>query len=338
MVGMPDSPVPSTRRARRQVERRRAERARRVAAWIVGGVLAVGGSVAVSSALAGATVAPDERIGTTDAAEPDVQAAAELGITALPAPVMQSDVAETTASDATCEQSAVTDALESGSDADVIAAFGGADAFRTAVSGGDAPCIDLAEAGRIWVVVNKHQALDPIDYWPVPQARADGVQRTSGGHMRADVADALEQLASAAANEVGAIGVNSGFRSYEFQIGTYNGYVDSLGRESADLTSARPGHSEHQTGLAVDVIACSNGCGGIERFGSTAQADWVAENAWRFGFIVRYESGQTGTTGYEWEPWHLRYIGTDLAAAYHDGGFHTLEDFFGLDPAPDYLD
>ena len=53
---------------------------------------------------------------------------------------------------------------------------------------------------------------------------------------------------------------------------------------------------------------------------------------------MRYESGQTGTTGYEWEPWHLRYIGTDLAAAYHDGGFHTLEDFFGLDPAPDYLD
>jgi hypothetical protein len=70
----------------------------------------------------------------------------------------------------------------------------------------------------------------------------------------------------------------------------------------------------------------------------TAQGAWVAANAWRFGFIVRYEDGQTAITGYEAEPWHLRYIGPELAQVYHDGGFHTLEDFFGLPAAPGYVD
>lgn len=236
-----------------------------------------------------------------------------------------------------CDDQAVTAALETGSDADVIAAVGGAAAFRDAVAGAAAPCLDLADAERVWVVVNKRRPLDPLQYWPVPQARAEGVQRTSGGHMRADVAAAVSELAAAAAMEgPGAIGVNSGFRSYDFQASTYNGYVGSLGRDAADRTSARPGHSEHQTGLAVDVVACAYGCGGIEAFGGTAQAAWVAANAWRFGFIVRYEDGQTAVTGYTAEPWHLRYIGADLAAAYHAGGYRTLEEFFGLEPAPDY--
>ena len=63
----------------------------------------------------------------------------------------------------------------------------------------------------------------------------------------------------------------------------------------------------------------------------------MAENGWRYGFIVRYEPGQTAVSGYDSEPWHLRYIGPQLAAAYHDGGFHTLEAFFGLPAAPNYL-
>ena len=70
--------------------------------------------------------------------------------------------------------------------------------------------------------------------------------------------------------------------------------------------------------------------------GGTPQSDWIAENAWRYGFIVRYEQGRTATTGYSAEPWHLRFIGRELAGAYADGGFHTLEEFFGLEPAPDY--
>ena len=82
--------------------------------------------------------------------------------------------------------------------------------------------------------------------------------------------------------------------------------------------------------------ACNSGCAAIESFGGTPQGAWVAANAWRFGFIVRYEDGYTPITGYEWEAWHLRYIGPELAQVYHDGGFYTLEDFFGLPAAPTY--
>lgn len=308
--------------------------------------LVVAGATGITSALSGSDAA---------AADP---VAALLGDSAgdvpiastLPAPAQSggADPAAQPADDAATDAAATSDicsapgfaeALSSGSDADVIAAAGGAEPFRAAIAAGAASCIDLHEARRTWVVVNKLNALDPIDYWPEPQARAEGVERTSGGHMRADVAAALSQLAAAARDEgAGEIGVNSGFRSYDFQVSTYRNYVGQLGQRNADLTSARPGHSEHQTGLAVDVVACDGGCGAIEQFGGTAQSDWVAANAHRFGFIIRYPDGYTDTTGYEYEPWHLRYIGPELAALYADGGYRTLEDFFGMPPAPAYAD
>ncbi|QLD13266.1 M15 family metallopeptidase [Microbacterium oleivorans] len=291
---------------------------------------------------------------TTEAPERTDAVAALIGdaradaprATVLPAPAQSGQAAAAVEPDAArgepapadlCGDPAVSEALASGSDADVIAAAGGAEPFRVAVASGAAPCIDLHAAGRTWVVVNKLNALDPIDYWPEPQARAEGVERTSGGHMRADVAAALSQLVGAARAEgAGEIGVNSGFRSYDRQVSTYRSYVGQLGQRNADLTSARPGHSEHQTGLAVDIVACDAGCGTIERFGGMAQSEWVTANAHRFGFIVRYGDGDTAITGYEYEPWHLRFIGIDLATRYAEGGYRTLEDFFGLPAAPEY--
>ncbi|MBN9195390.1 MAG: D-alanyl-D-alanine carboxypeptidase family protein, partial [Microbacterium sp.] len=74
----------------------------------------------------------------------------------------------------------------------------------------------------------------------------------------------------------------------------------------------------------------------LDDLAATPQGAWVAAHAWQYGWIVRYEKGHTDVSGYLPEPWHLRYIGTDLAAAYHEGGFHTLEEFFGLPPAPGY--
>lgn len=334
-------PEPLTRRAdapavvARRARQRRARRLRLTFVTVVGTTLAVGATTALSAAIAGPVV--DHGVALNHAnSSVSVPVA-----TALPVPQQRSATSEAPAEPAVveglCAAEPVRSALSDGSDADVIAAVGGAAAFRSAVIDGTAPCLDTADAARIWVVVNKRHPLDPIDYWPKPQAQAADVPRTSGGHMRADVAEALSRLVATARDEgAGAIGVNSGFRSYERQVSTYNGYVGSLGRARADLTSARPGHSEHQTGLAVDVVACSPGCRGIEAFGRTRQAEWVAENAWRFGFVIRYEDGATDVTGYEWEPWHLRYIGVDLAQAYHDGGFHSLEAFFGLEPAPAY--
>lgn len=235
-----------------------------------------------------------------------------------------------------CASRTVIDAIAAGDDAATIAAFGGGEAFRAAVAAGNAPCISLSDPRHVWVVVNKARSLDPVDFVPTSLEQAPLQMTTRSGQVRSDVADAVGAMAAAAqADGAGQIGGNNGYRSYDLQVRTYDTHVRSEGQEHADAASARAGHSEHQTGLALDLVACAP-CGGIDAFGATAQGAWVAEHAWEYGFVVRYESGSTDTTGYMPEPWHVRYIGTELAAAYHDGGYHSLEQFFGLPAAPDY--
>lgn len=245
-------------------------------------------------------------------------------------------VAATTAADP-CADSSVQQAIANGDDAATIAAFGGGAAFREAVVAGNAPCISLSDPARLWVVVNKSSPLNPPEYEPTDLASVPLQMTTPSGRVRTDVAAAVGEMADAAvAAGVGRIGANNGYRSYGLQVTTYGSHVRSQGQAEADAGSARPGHSEHQTGLALDVVACGTGCGGLDGFGATAQSDWVAAHAWEYGFIVRYEQVGTPVTGYAPEPWHLRYVGVDLAAAYHEGGFHTLEEFFALPAAPDY--
>ncbi|MCO7204285.1 M15 family metallopeptidase [Microbacterium sp. CnD16-F] len=308
--------------ARRRVLRRRRQRRAVVLLALVATLI-----IALVVVLPRAR-APDDAV-----AEPaSTPAPPSSAPTSTPTPTPETPEAEP----ALCETDAVTAALENGSDRDVIAAFGGAEPFRAAIADGAAPCVDLHEAGRLWVVANKRHPLDPIDYWPTPQARPQDTRIVAGGWLLDETAAALDELSADVRAAAGTIGVSSGFRPYDFQVDTYNRYVSMRGKAAADLRSARPGHSEHQTGLAVDVVACDSGCGDHDGFGGTPQSDWIAENAWRYGFIVRYEEGRTATTGYSAEPWHLRFIGRELAAAYADGGFHTLEEFFGLEPAPDY--
>ena len=98
----------------------------------------------------------------------------------------------------------------------------------------------------------------------------------------------------------------SSYRSYSRQVDVYNGWVSSLGQEAADLTSARPGFSEHQTGWAMDLAAVPANCSGDQCFGQTNQGMWLAANSWKYGFIIRYPDGYTPITGYEYEPWHVR--------------------------------
>lgn len=247
------------------------------------------------------------------------------------------DVASTPAADP-CAEASVQESLAAGDDAATVAGFGGGEAFRAAVVAGNAPCISLSDPARLWVVVNKARPLDPTDYAPGALADVPLQMTTASGQVRADVATAVGDMANAAIEAgAGRLGANNGYRSYGLQVTTYESHVRDQGQAVADAGSARPGHSEHQTGLAVDVVACGLGCGGIDGFGGTTQSDWVAAHAWEYGFVVRYEDGGSGVTGYAPEPWHLRYVGRDLAAAYHAGGFHTLEEFFGLPAAPDYL-
>ena len=260
---------------------------------------------------------------------------------ALPAPVLIAHLPgiELSSIDAAdpCATAPVGDALATGDDEAVIAAFGGGAAFRDAVVAGNAPCISLADPVRHWVVVNKTHALDPVDYEPAEMTEAPIAMTTASRLIDAHAADALGSMAEALRSDgAGELGMNNAYRSYRLQVSNYSGQVSSAGQAEADLSSARPGFSEHQTGFAVDVVACSGGCGEIGGFGGTSESDWVAAHAWEYGFIVRYEEAATPITGYEPEPWHLRYIGPALASAYHEGGYRTLEEFFGLPDAPDY--
>lgn len=259
----------------------------------------------------------------------------------LPRPIAVAQVpsvqsAATPAADP-CADGAVQEAIAAGDDGAVVVAFGGGARFRDAVVAGNAPCVSLSDPARIWVVVNKGRPLDPAAYEPAGLGQVPLQTTTPSGRVRAEVAEAAGRMADAAAAAgAGRLGANNGYRSYGLQVATYDAHVRDQGQADADAGSARPGHSEHQTGLALDVVACDARCGGLDGFGATRQSEWVAAHAWEYGFIVRYEQGGTPVTGYAPEPWHLRYVGTELAAAYHEGGYHTLEEFFGLPAAPDY--
>ncbi len=181
----------------------------------------------------------------------------------------------------------------------------------------------------VWVVVNKQRPLNPKTYAPT-----DLVPVSGGQQMRSEPATALKQMI-ANANAAGLI-INplSGYRSYTTQVSVYNNEVRQNGQAVADTQSARPGTSEHQTGLAIDVGG--GGCGIEDCFGTTAAGKWVAENAYKYGFIIRYTEDKQQVTGYRAEPWHIRYIGTELSLEMQKQGFKTLEEFFNLPAAPNY--
>ena len=138
--------------------------------------------------------------------------------------------------------------------------------------------------------------------------------------MRADAAAALEEMFAACREETGiTLKAVSGYRSYQRQSTIYQNKLDKVGtRERADQYVARPGASEHQLGLAMDVGQKSDDVNLTSSFGRTKGGKWVAENCWRFGFILRYQEGWEDVTGYEYEPWHVRYVGKENAQRIHE--------------------
>lgn len=122
------------------------------------------------------------------------------------------------------------------------------------------------------------------------------------------------------------IWIQSGYRSYDAQKGLYDKYVSRDGKVAADTYSARPGHSEHQSGYAFDLNSIT------DAFASTDEGKWVNENAYKYGFIIRYPKGKEDITGYKYESWHLRYVGKTLAEKlYNNGNWITMEEYFGVD-------
>ena len=132
--------------------------------------------------------------------------------------------------------------------------------------------------------------------------------------MRESAARALEALFEAAYEDEGLeLWVVSGYRSFEDQVTRHQYFVDTHGTQAAETMSARPGHSEHQTGLAMDVAAASVGALLTEEFSNAPEGVWLRENAHRFGFIIRYPYSRRNLTGIGYEPWHIRYVGVDAA-------------------------
>lgn len=143
------------------------------------------------------------------------------------------------------------------------------------------------------------------------------------GGLTAETTAALSSLQKGAAKEGLNIYNASGYRSYQTQANIYNRYVAKDGKAKADTYSARPGHSEHQSGLALDVNSIT------ASFANTKEGKWLAANAHKYGFIIRYGKDKQSITGYIYEPWHIRYVGTELAAAVYESGL-CLEEFFGI--------
>jgi D-alanyl-D-alanine carboxypeptidase len=181
------------------------------------------------------------------------------------------------------------------------------------------------------VVVNKERSLketyvpeDLVKITDVPTLLAS----KEVNQLRKPAAESLTKLIEAAKEELKIqIYARSGYRSYRTQESTYNGYVKSYGQAEADKFSAKAGQSEHQTGLSMDISSESVNFMLEEDFGDTVEGIWVAENAHKFGFIIRYPKGKEDVTGYQYEPWHIRYLGVDLATKVYESGF-TLEQYF----------
>ena len=158
------------------------------------------------------------------------------------------------------------------------------------------------------MIVNKTYSL-PKDYDP--------------GDLTDDTKKAFEDMRDAAAEEGIELWVQSGFRTYERQEELYNRYVNEHGSEYADDYSARPGYSEHQSGLSFDVNEAGT------KFEETKEGEWIAAHAHEYGFIIRFPEGKEKFTGYEFEPWHLRYVGNELAGHLKESG-ECLEEYLGI--------
>lgn len=136
-----------------------------------------------------------------------------------------------------------------------------------------------------------------------------------------DAYDALLEMREASGYEMPIV---SGFRSYRTQTAIFNNYVASYGEAEANTFSARPGESEHQTGMAIDISSLS------QSYGDTEEGMWLAENCHNFGFIIRFQKDKEDITGYIYEPWHVRYLGKSTARLVHDSGL-ALEEFLGVE-------
>ena len=173
------------------------------------------------------------------------------------------------------------------------------------------------------VLVNKHYYL-PEDYVPENLESISRNYALSNMRMVKVAKEAFEEMAESAKQENLNVVAMSTYRSYNYQINLYNRYVKEDGKEKADTYSGRPGHSEHQSGLAVDVYNKKEDYTNFER---TKEFTWMQEHAHEYGFILRFPKDKENETGYQYESWHYRYVGKNAAAYIHENNI-SFEEYY----------
>ncbi|MFV0517194.1 MAG: D-alanyl-D-alanine carboxypeptidase family protein [Aminipila sp.] len=180
----------------------------------------------------------------------------------------------------------------------------------------------------LFILVNKENSVDisykPQDLESIKYFAAD--RSKEGRYMRAEAAAAFNQLSEDAMKDGYEIVVTTAYRSYSFQKILYDNYVKNNGQAKADTFSAKPGFSEHQTGLAADVSSPSVNYKLDTEYINTPEGKWLSENAHKYGFIIRFPKGKEHITGYMYEPWHIRYVGKTAAEKIYSEDI-TLEEF-----------
>ncbi len=180
--------------------------------------------------------------------------------------------------------------------------------------GCDIPVTDFS----VTTIVNKYYKV-PDDYEP------DDLAVFEGYKLREEAGNAYVKMREDAAKEGLTLYITSAYRSVEYQRGLYNRYLERDPQEEVDRYSARPGYSEHHLGLAIDIAAP----GGSQRqFVNTPEYKWVQENCHKYGFIIRYLEETEDITGYEFEPWHIRYVGADVSTDMKDKEINNYEEYY----------
>jgi D-alanyl-D-alanine carboxypeptidase len=195
----------------------------------------------------------------------------------------------------------------------------------------DARLEDYNSPTSIWVVVNKSIPLSEQSYAPSDLTLLSATSRTDKSNdersIRTVAVADFNDLITAAKGAGYDLIVGSGYRSYDLQAYYYNHYVSVSGEAQANKYSAKPGQSEHQTGLAADITLRSLQCYLDTCFGDTPAGKWLSANAVSYGFIIRYPADKTEITKYQYEPWHIRYVGKPLARALQQSGL-TLDEAY----------
>lgn len=185
---------------------------------------------------------------------------------------------------------------------------------------------DTTSNDSLLKIVNRTSRLDQ-SYVPDDLVQVD-VASSRTIYLRHEAAQALEEMFAAARQDGVNLVLISGYRSYEDETELYNYYVGLYGKDHADIIDDMPGASEHQLGLAVDLGTSDGTCRLDECFDTTGESAWLAANAARYGWILRYPQNKQDVTGVIYSPWNYRYVGKDEAEKIAASGL-TMEEYFG---------